>query len=101
MACAYKYVEPAGETALDNRTIETAEEFAVASPQQLEAEALVRELWPHPLITDARRRSKNLMLGAYGIDVPTEAMRRFDAVLDEYAVSYLVHTVSRDRENHG
>ena len=74
-------------------------ELAVASPQQLEAEALVRELWPHPLITAARRRSKQLMLGAYGVDVPPEAMRTFDAVMDEYAVSYLVRTVSRDREN--
>jgi hypothetical protein len=72
---------------------------SVTSRQQIEAEALVRELWSHPLITAARTRSRNLMLGAYGIDVPKEAMRTFEGVMDEYAVSYLVRTVSRDRDN--
>lgn len=75
------------------------ENASVASIQQLQAEALVRELWLNPQITAARKRSKMLMLGAYGIDVPDEAMQRFEAVMDEYAVSYLVRTVVRDRDN--
>jgi len=39
------------------------------------------------------------MLNAFGNDVPTEAMPRFDDVMDEYAISYLNRAISRNRAN--
>lgn len=69
---------------------------AVETPEQLAAEALVPELWRHPIIQAARQRAGLMMLQAFGNDVPAEAMRRFDEVMDEYTVSYLNRAISRN-----
>jgi hypothetical protein len=83
----------------DTPTTEAKTWSSVTSPQQLEAEALARALWAHPLIAPARQRAIGLMLGAYGIDVPAEAMARFSDVMDEYTVSYLLRAISSDPHN--
>ena len=70
---------------------------AVTFSDQLETEALVRELWDHPAVVAGRKQVAGAMLNGCGIDVPDEAKPRFESIMDEYAASYVARAVARDR----